>query len=102
MTLKDHFEAFMAYRYPQMSLTFDEAGQFYYHDIAQVAWQAVKEMSGKRPTENSRSTKELRQAPHPETLVDRLNGIYGQVTYPPSKLDLEAADEIIRLRGTVR
>jgi len=39
-------------------------------------------------------------APNPETLVDRLNGIYPSAigTYKASPLEKEAANEIVRLR----
>lgn len=76
---------------------------------ASQGWQAGIKYITSRPTttmENGTLDKAAMRKDNPETLVDRLNGIYpvpgvpGQ--YKPSPINLEAAREIERLREELR
>lgn len=98
MTNRENFEVTLKDICPNMPRDFNEAEGYYYHDIAQLMWKAWNARSRVRPSENSRMDKATGLAPSPETLVDRLNGIYGQITYKPSALEKEAARTIEHLR----
>lgn len=104
MTRQEHFEEFMKSRYPNISLEYEESGDYYKSDIAFVAYQAWKEAPLRRPCEKGQITKEqlkaMKENDDPKTIVDRLNGWYGQTSEPyvVPKIQKEAAREIERLR----
>jgi hypothetical protein len=106
MTRKEHFERFMKHRFPYASLEYNDKGDCYKGDVAFVAHQAWKESPLRRPTENSKITKEqlaAMKADDPATIVDRLNGIFGNAVepYPVPNVQKEAVREILRLREAV-
>ena len=69
-----------------------------------MAYQAWKEAPLRRPCEKGQITKEqlkaMKENDDPKTIVDRLNGWYGQTSEPyvVPKIQKEAAREIERLR----
>lgn len=102
MTSRKHFERWMKHAKPNMPLDYNEQEGYHYHDIVHLMFVAWDQRSKVRPTENSKITKEQLAKDHPETLVDRLNGIYplGDVS-PVPPIQKEAAREIGRLRDAL-
>lgn len=90
MTQREKFEAWFE-RYKHITSAESEI----------VAWAAWQESPKHRPSDSSKITKDQINAYHPETLVDRLNGVYKYVDYPPTKIGQEAAMEITRLNSMI-
>jgi hypothetical protein len=106
MTNREHFMRFMRYVRPNLPLTWNEQEQCFLDDTVSLAWQAWQEARLVCPTEHGRITKEQIAAAiaDPETIVDRLRGIYPNIEtpYPTNPLQRAAADEIERLRTVIR
>lgn len=105
MTKREHFEQWLRYVKPNMTLDWNEQEQYYYHDIVSLMWQAWQESPNRRHAEEGKVTKEQIAAmvADPETIVDRLRGIYPHgVTYPVNPLQKAAANEIERLRAIIK
>lgn len=109
MTKLEHFKAWATDRHPHMPQdTMERNGEpFFYHDMLQMAWRAFQHASNIRPTpnmDNGKLDKAALRKDNPETIVDRLNGVYPQIDppYKMSPIHYEAAREIERLREKVR
>lgn len=90
---------------PNMPLDYSEREGYFYHDIVEKMWKAwkVSHMHWK-PLANriSAETKRaFREDDFPDTLVDRLKGVWTSAmsAQKPSKIEMEAAREIERLRA---
>lgn len=107
MTRQEHFEQWMKHNHPLVSLVYNAEFDCYEHTIALIAYQAWKEAPLRRPCEKGQITKEqlkaMKENDDPATIVDRLNGWYGQTTEPyvVPKIQEEAAREIMRLREEI-
>jgi hypothetical protein len=109
VTELEYFKQWAADRYPNMPQdSMDQNGQvFFYHDMLQMAWKAFQYRYTIRPTstmENGKFNKAEFGKDDPETIVDRLRGIYpvpvpGQ--YKTAPIQHEAAREVERLREEV-
>lgn len=105
MTRREHFERWMRYVKPNLPLDYNEKEGYYHHDIVSLAWQAWQESPNRRPTELGKVTKERvrEMLVDPETIVDRLRGVYPHdVTYPVNPLQKAAAAEIERLQAIIK
>lgn len=109
MSELEYFKQWAAERYPGMPQATDakaleDGTVMFYHDTLQFgwrAWQAGIEYITSRPTTNTRLDAAEFKKDNPETIVDRLRGIYpvpvpGQ--YKTAPVQHEAAREIERLR----
>lgn len=107
MTRQEHFEQWMRHQYPNIPLDFVPERDYYVDDRAFYAYQAWKEAPLYRPCEKGQITKEqlkaMKENDDPKTIVDRLNGWYGQTSepYKVPKIQQEAAREIMRLREEI-
>lgn len=107
MTRQEHFERWMRHQYPNIPLDYVHVSDYYVDDRAFYAYQAWKEAPLRRPCEKGQITKEqlkaMKENDDPKTIVDRLNGWYGQTTEPyvVPKIQQEAAREIMRLREEI-
>jgi hypothetical protein len=107
MTRQEHFEQWMRHQYPNIPLEYRSSHDYYVDDRAFYAYQAWKEAPLRRPCEKGQITKEqlkaMKENDDPKTIVDRLNGWYGQTTepYKVPEIQQEAAREIVKLREEI-
>jgi hypothetical protein len=99
------FLVWMQIEEPHMPLDYNEREGYFYHDIVEKMFKAWKvshmcwtPLASRISPEKKRSFKE---DDFPETLVDRLNGLNHMAmgAQKPSKIEMEAAREIERLRA---
>lgn len=105
MTKLEHFAAWAESHFPWIAATANESnGKVFFHDKSlQMAWMSFQHAFTVRPTTNTRLNAAEFMKDEPETIVDRLNGIFPTAN-PPYKmtpLHYEAAREIERLRGLI-
>ena len=105
MTKLEHFKAWAGINHPAAPQDGGErAGKFYFYDqFLQFAWRAFQHAFTIRPTTNTRLNSAEFMKDNPETIVDRLNGIFptADPPYKMSPLHYEAAREIERLREEI-
>ena len=99
------FLVWMQIEEPNMPLDYNEREGYFYHDIVEKMWKSWKvshmnwtPLAGRISPEKKRS---FREDDFPDTLIDRLMGIYPKAmsAQKPNKLEMEAAREIERLRA---
>ena len=99
------FLVWMQIEEPNMPLDYNEREGYFYHDIVDKMWKSwrVSHMQWE-PLANRISPerkKSFKEDDFPDTLLDRLKGIYlnAMGAQRPLKIELEAAREIERLRA---
>ena len=105
MTKLEHFKQWAMKHYPHLRQDdADNGNGIYFQDrTIQSAWQSFQHAFTVRPTTNTRLNAAEFMKDEPETIVDRLNGIFptADPPYKMTPLHYEAAREIERLRGLI-
>ena len=105
MTKLEHFKQWALQHCPNSSQSGVEVDERYVFNSyrMQLMWQAFQHAFTVRPTTNTRLNSAEFMKDNPETIVDRLNGIFptADPPYKMSPLHYEAAREIERLREEI-
>ena len=102
MTKLEHFKAWAKRRFPLVEQVSGEVnGEIVFDALLQPAWESFQHAFTVRPTTNTRLNAAEFMKDEPETIVDRLNGIFptADPPYKMTPLHYEAAREIERLRS---